>query len=1094
MEDEAAADDPPRDDMAGGARGTTPGEYGWSAIAPLLARADAGWTGACIVDSVFRSASGEVQFWLFTTKSGQISSKRVAKAAKVADRFSRFALANPKNADGFVALRVPTRVDEPYEALKVDELEQALLEASATSPPPTLQCFLRPRRGDNAFLRASYHRDSGVSVCRVSPLYRERLSTGQSVADGSGLDRAADETQSEAPTGDDDDSKRIAAEATAATLSLVQYLEASLDGEDGDAIIAASGGGGGGGGGGSGGTKRRIASCTAEFLVDDNAELWLMCVPRGRLLNAPSRTVGDGDSSAAGVAAPAEAEGAGNEAPLNGGGRNEMPANGPDAVMAPDCGQSDWRRPTEATRPPEPAAAAPTGSPPAEAPPWLPNAPARGTATSVLVPLFRRVKGKYVATVSAASLPGLAAWSDGDSDAAQTDGGNDGGGSSIVGAATSTREGTENGGRQRSRWQFSPKTYQQAKQPGSNVGASSSGNSSGSGVEGGDNAAAFEERATQAFTVTARSVLIAVHTEAFLAGTATIADGDSDGDRMGGHDGRGGDGSDGDGSNSSSGGAVAFVRRWRQQDSQAQLWLAAANPREFYAQATVCGNCYDIVRKLDAVRAAGFGQLSARRLSLAADLPRAAAAGGSSSARDDSIKEGRGPNQDQVEVTAAGTTETVAPTPSVLVRGKGTGKNAGKAPAHAAAAALNGSLPVSPMAAATPTAGKGKKLKPAGKTIGEATTVAYTAGAAPKGPPSNKRSRRRKDDGTGRIGSGGGGTSNGGGGASSSGGGSGGGGSGGVDVTMLARFAVERDRMAREVGLEELGSPATSGVLGFGLGKSQSQSQRRHPSSSPGRRSSQEAAAASGRGTGGEVGILAQERRLAELEALAEARMVQAAAGDDLRENGGDDSAGGSGGGWRPQDQDGAELKQQLLVLSATEQRFVRRANAEAEDSFAAAAAAAVPPPGNSSLDEVAKYYFQEGFSGQTASGASSADLLREEAGDGSITAEAAAAQLAPAWDGSGLRPDHSQQRPRPELVTIDALRQRLQEVAAENEALRGRVRRSDEAAAAASEAAAMATRRVAAANEMVRRALADREAEHQRRELAMRELHSRQL
>lgn len=232
------------------------------------------WAGMRLVDTVKLDDSGEVESWVFTAKTGHVTSKKRAQGrAKIAERFDSFALANPRNTERFVALLTSThpRVGEhPEERVVLDQtaLREAILLAGSSQEMPeelfgaTLQCYLRPQNGSNSFLRACYHcQGEGppwYSLRRVSPLYRVPDSVDR-LAVAEGVEVPRNESVVE---GDDQESVRLRSETEGTLGSLVAFLTARFACEVGNE-----------------GQQQKILKCKADFVVDDNGELWLTSLP-----------------------------------------------------------------------------------------------------------------------------------------------------------------------------------------------------------------------------------------------------------------------------------------------------------------------------------------------------------------------------------------------------------------------------------------------------------------------------------------------------------------------------------------------------------------------------------------------------------------------------------------------------------------------------------------------------------------------------------------------------------------------------------------------------------------------------------------------
>lgn len=215
------------------------------------------WSGMRLVDTVrLDSSEGAVESWVFTTKSGHIASKKRAQNhAKVVNRFERFALANPNNREGYTALveYCNGRTEGHRVAIDKADLREAMLGSRVPEQlrGATLQCYLRPLKGMNSFLRASYCRDgASFSLVRVSPLYR-------STQPADSL-KASDFNHVEIPiTVDNPEDTKLLSGSRTVLKSLLNFLQQQLP--DPSAQI--------------------ILKCRVDLVVDDNGELWLMSIP-----------------------------------------------------------------------------------------------------------------------------------------------------------------------------------------------------------------------------------------------------------------------------------------------------------------------------------------------------------------------------------------------------------------------------------------------------------------------------------------------------------------------------------------------------------------------------------------------------------------------------------------------------------------------------------------------------------------------------------------------------------------------------------------------------------------------------------------------
>lgn len=256
------------------------------------------WAGMRLVDTVLLDSAGNVESWVFTAKTGHVTSKKRAQdRTKIAERFERFALANPRNTERFVALldACPLAGANVKERVVLDDkaLREALLGGSSQQVPfelkgTSLQCFLRPQNGSNSFLRAYYqHRGTDppfYSLSKASPLYRLPGSQGRlTVGD------CVEMPSSEEPIpGDDLESSRLRTETERALASLVAFLELRLSSEGNDED-----------------QNQKILECKAEFVIDDNGELWLTSLPSVTVAPGPDRGMIDTTTE---LAAPAASD------------------------------------------------------------------------------------------------------------------------------------------------------------------------------------------------------------------------------------------------------------------------------------------------------------------------------------------------------------------------------------------------------------------------------------------------------------------------------------------------------------------------------------------------------------------------------------------------------------------------------------------------------------------------------------------------------------------------------------------------------------------------------------------------------------------
>lgn len=119
------------------------------------------------LDTVFVNPADHTLQWYFTSKSGSVSKKKKDSTSveNIIDRFSRFSLSNPFNAEGIVGVLV----DIPAglrKWMKKDELSTYLLEniADLDKAGTFLQVYLRPLRGaDVVFTCESTRTETGYN-------------------------------------------------------------------------------------------------------------------------------------------------------------------------------------------------------------------------------------------------------------------------------------------------------------------------------------------------------------------------------------------------------------------------------------------------------------------------------------------------------------------------------------------------------------------------------------------------------------------------------------------------------------------------------------------------------------------------------------------------------------------------------------------------------------------------------------------------------------------------------------------------------------------------------------------------------------------
>lgn len=222
------------------------------------------WSGMRLVDTVVLDESGDVESWLFTAKTGEITTKKtIQDQAKIVERFKRFALANSKNTEEYVALVSNGSHEHTQSAERTvmdkKSLEEAMTNLETVSPEllgATLQCYLRPQHGSNSFLRVRYQAaEKSVLITKVSPLFQWVKTTTEVLP----KKVTSSETGSQMFVDGDPDVNRLQHGIKTVLGSLVAFLEPRLRER--------------------GAAPTTIYGCAADFVVDDNGELWLISVP-----------------------------------------------------------------------------------------------------------------------------------------------------------------------------------------------------------------------------------------------------------------------------------------------------------------------------------------------------------------------------------------------------------------------------------------------------------------------------------------------------------------------------------------------------------------------------------------------------------------------------------------------------------------------------------------------------------------------------------------------------------------------------------------------------------------------------------------------
>ena len=220
---------------------------------------------------------------------GEITKKKKdhLSLTKIYERFSRFALANPDNANGdkvrrgippslpsppslttlntnlqFVAVVHP-RGDGPRRILEHSVLQTASEENDTVGAPAladcsALQCFLRPRDGKDELFRATLSGSEVISVKLLNKMMRD----GKGTLEGFKVTAMNED---------------IVEEVKAHVIKLKTHIEAAI-------IVKSK----------SKSSLQGVMSLTADFVLDDNRQLWLCCVNDVYLTSSSSE---DSDSA-----------------------------------------------------------------------------------------------------------------------------------------------------------------------------------------------------------------------------------------------------------------------------------------------------------------------------------------------------------------------------------------------------------------------------------------------------------------------------------------------------------------------------------------------------------------------------------------------------------------------------------------------------------------------------------------------------------------------------------------------------------------------------------------------------------------------------
>ena len=200
------------------------------------------------LDTVFINPADHTLQWYFTSKSGSVSKKKKDSTSveNIIDRFSRFALSNPFNAEGIVGVLV----DIPAglrKWMKKDELSTYLHEniTDLDKAGTFLQVYLRPLRGaDVVFTCESTRGDTGYNH-EIIVVHQHH----NSARDTSAKHEVTDSIQSQIT------------EISETILNCLQETH-QID----------------------------IDQITIEFIVDDNQHAWLSCISHCETAGEDSET------------------------------------------------------------------------------------------------------------------------------------------------------------------------------------------------------------------------------------------------------------------------------------------------------------------------------------------------------------------------------------------------------------------------------------------------------------------------------------------------------------------------------------------------------------------------------------------------------------------------------------------------------------------------------------------------------------------------------------------------------------------------------------------------------------------------------------
>ncbi len=248
-----------------------------------------------------------IKQWCFTTKKGEAVKRKdpsVLTLQHVYDRFCRFSLANASNAAGprIVAVAVRKRAERKYDSndgllqqrvnYTAEQLErEAKNKNTDLCNYASLQCYLRPFEGRDTFYRGMFRLTSDARMNSLdkggSAKFDHEHSSKTTLKNDVTVQIVDDPVMADGKVSnfgrsikqfDHDCStlhKWIQKEVEASVLKIVHHLESVLfslrnDSLCGDSISTEI-------------HEAKIITLTADFILDDNKQLWLACIDGVRI-------------------------------------------------------------------------------------------------------------------------------------------------------------------------------------------------------------------------------------------------------------------------------------------------------------------------------------------------------------------------------------------------------------------------------------------------------------------------------------------------------------------------------------------------------------------------------------------------------------------------------------------------------------------------------------------------------------------------------------------------------------------------------------------------------------------------------------------